>query len=309
VDKLNCAVVGCGKIAQGYDSPEDRRIRTHVKAYLDNANCNLVGVCDLDKNKLQDLQSRWGLIPIFNNLELMLSSINIDLLSICTPTEFHLESFKAAAYSNIKQVWMEKPSSYDSASIQKMIEVESDKGMKVYVNYFRRYDIGFAKVKEALDDLGRVSHVIGYYSKGMKNNASHLVDLLVWLFGKASNQELLSDLSDDFFPSASFKLEFNDTNAHIFNFDYKNYEIFELDIIGSKGRIKILDGGKCIEFYEVSDSKHYASYKNLIMKEKHKGSLDVFMQKGLKKILGSDHMPTLQEDLYIQILMDKLLTS
>lgn len=307
--KLNCAIVGCGKIAEGYDSPDDNKIRTHVKAYLENNDCNLVGVCDHDVNKLKDLQSRWGTVPIFNDLDLMLSSCKIDLLSICTPTEFHLESFKSAANSNIKSVWMEKPSSNDCESIQEMIEEENDKGMKVYVNYFRRYDLGFAKVKEALDDLGKVNHVIGYYSKGMKNNASHLVDLLVWLFGKASSSKLLSDLSDESYPSASFKLEFSDTNAHIFNFDYKNYEIFELDIIGSKGRIKILDGGKYIEFYEVSDSKYYVSYKNFKMREIHEGSLDIFMQKGLETILASNQMPTLQEDLYVQGLIDKILLS
>lgn len=307
--KVKCAVVGCGKIAEGYDSPDDNKIRTHVKAYLENTNCNLVGVCDKDENKLIDLQSRWGAVPIFSDLDLMLSSCNIDLLSICTPSEFHLDSFESAVYSNIKKIWMEKPSSYDSKSIKKMIELENNKGIKVYVNYFRRYDLGFAKVKEALDGLGKVEHVIGYYSKGMKHNASHLVDLLVWLFGKASNSKLLSDLTDEPYPSASFKLEFNDTNAHIFNFDYKNYEIFELDIIGSKGRIKILDGGKCIEFYEVSESEYYASYRNLKLKYVHKGSLDIFMQKGLKTILESDQMPTLQEDLYVQKLIDRLLVS
>ena len=90
MDKLNCAVVGCGNIAQGYDSPEDSRIRTHVKAYLENANCNLVGVCDQDKNKLQDLQSRWGLIPIFNKVETKL------LLKILTPckTIINLKIYK-----------------------------------------------------------------------------------------------------------------------------------------------------------------------------------------------------------------------
>ena len=151
---LNCAIVGCGKIAEGYDSPDDNKIRTHVKAYLENTSCNLVGVCDNDLYKLNDLKSRWCIVPTFTDLDSMLSSCNIDLLSICTPTEFHLESFQSAANANIKRVWKEKPSSNNSASIQEMIQVGNDKGMEVYVNYFRRYDHGFMKVKEALPDIG-----------------------------------------------------------------------------------------------------------------------------------------------------------
>ena len=93
------------------------------------------------------------------------------------------------------------------------------------------------KVKEALPDIGKLNNVIGHYSKGIRNNASHLLDLMVWLFGKVSSQRLLTDIKDGAYPSASFKLEFSDINAHIFDFDYKNYEIFELDIIGTRGRI------------------------------------------------------------------------
>lgn len=307
--KLNCAIVGCGKIAEGFDSSVDNKIRTHIKAYLENNNCSLVGVCDHDEDKLRDLQSRWGSVNVFNDLDLMLSANKIDLLSICTPTESHLESFQSAANANIKKIWMEKPSSDNSASIQKMIEEANEKDMEVYVNYFRRYDLGFSKVKEELNDLGKVDNVIGYYSKGIRNNASHLVDLLVWLLGEVRSTKLLSGITDEEYPSASFRLEFNNANAHIFDFDHKNFEIFELDIICSKGRIKILNGGKLIEFYEVSDSKLYASYKNFKLKEIHKDSLDSFMQKGLETILESGQMPTLQEDLYTQRLIDELLKS
>ena len=77
----------------------------------------------------------------------------------------------------------------------------------------------------------------------------------------------------------------------------------------SSRRIKILDGKKYIEFYEVSDSKYYASYKNFKMREIHKSSLDIFMQKGLETILESGQVPTLKEDIYVQNLIDKLLKS
>lgn len=306
--KISCAVLGCGNIAQGYDSSEDDKVRTHIKAYLDNENCQLVGIFDHDQDKLHTTQEKWKGIPIYNDLDTLLSENRIDLVSICTPTDIHLSNFIDIVNSGIKKIWLEKPSSYQTSSIKKMIELEKQNELEVFVNYFRRYDAGFIKLREQMNLVGKISHVTGFYTKGIQHNASHLIDIIIWLFGEAQNVELLSSLTDEEYPSASFKISYPEFACNIFSLDFKNFEIFELDIIGSKGRIRVEEGGKSIKFYSVEDSKNYVGYKNLALKDIHEGTMDHFMKTGLLNIINHKDMPSLEDDLYIQGLINKILS-
>ena len=86
-----------------------------------------------------------------------------------------------------------------------------------------------------------------------------------------------------------------------------DFEIFELDIIGTAGRIRVLEGGRVIEFYSIEDSKFYKNYKNLHLSKVHTDSIDYFMKQGLSDIINSKKMPSLQEDLYTQKVIDKIL--
>ena len=49
--------------------------------------------------------------------------------------------------------------------------------------------------------------------------------------------------------------------------DVNNYLIFEQDILGSNGRLRILNSGAKIEYYKISDSKYFAGYKELEISE------------------------------------------
>ena len=94
--------------------------------------------------------------------------------------------------------------------------------------------------------------------------------------------------------------------VHIQGLDYSNFELFELDFIGSKGRIKILEGGRVIEFYSVADSSEYDGYKNLKLDFVHKDTINYFMKEGLNCVLNGCSMTTLEEDYNTQKIVDSL---
>ena len=303
---LNCAVVGCGKIGVSYDSPKDNYIRTHFKAYIDNKNCKLVAACDPDTKRLEELSYKWGSFKTYSSLDKLLKENSIDVLSICSPTEKHFENFDLACKAGVKKIWLEKPSSENSNLLKKMIHIKDKFGVKVFVNYFRRYDPSFIELKKELVNIGTLSNISGFYTKGLRNNASHLIDLLIWLIGPVENQKLTSNFEGRNFPSASFDLEFSELNANIKALDHRNFELFELDIIGSSGRVIIKESGRKIDLFKASESDEYEGYKVLMPSKSLKCNTNNFMKNGLDLFLRSKSLPSLEDDLSVQKIVDSL---
>ncbi len=303
---FNCAIVGCGKIGVSFDSPNDSNIRTHLKSYLDNKECKLVAVCDPDLKKLKQVTSNWKKIKSYTCLEKLLEENPIDVLSICSSTEKHFENFDLACKEGVKKIWLEKPSAENSNLTKKMIQIKNKFGVKVFVNYPRRYDPSFIELKNELVNIGNLVSVSGFYTKGLRNNASHLIDLLIWLIGPIESQNLTSNFQGRKFPSASFNLRFKNIDANIKSLNYKNFEMFELDIIGSSGRIIINDSGRRIDFYKISESEDYHRYKILKPYKSLKFNSYGFMKNGLELFLNSQTLPSLEDDFNVQKVVDSL---
>ena len=303
---FNCAIVGCGKIGVSFDSPNDNSIRTHLKSYIDNKECKLVAVCDPNLKKVKQVSSNWKKIKSYTSLEKLLEENSIDVLSICSPTEKHFENFSLACKAGVKKIWLEKPSAENSNLIEKMIQIKNEFGVNVFVNYFRRYDPSFIELKNELADIGNLVSISGLYTKGLRNNGSQLIDLLIWLVGPIKNQNLTTDFEGMKFPSASFNLSFKNIDANIKSLNYKNFEMFELDIIGSSGRVVINDSGRNIDFYKISKSEDYPEYEILKLSKRLKFNSNNFMKNGLELFLNSQSLPSLEEDFKVQKVVDSL---
>jgi len=297
---VDCAIIGCGKIAGGYDNVTDEKIRTHAKAFLHHSDCNLVAVCDQDINAAEIFAKKWNIKYFSNDFADMLSKCNPDLLSICTPTPTHFDLFKISCEFNIPKIWLEKPADDSKDNIMKMYELSKKSGADVWINYFRRYDKGFKKVKSSLSEIGPLYHARLIYSKGLRHNGSHMIDLIHWFFGKILDFQITRELNDDLYPSICAHVNTEMVAIELIAVDHRDYEIFELDIIGSKGRIIIKDGGQEIEFQKVTSNKYYSGYKNLAVKERHCGSYKKFMLDGLTAGLNGENMPGFKEEIAIQ---------
>ena len=100
--KFRCGILGCGNIAGSYDSPKSNKVRTHAKAFLKNKNCSLISVCDNSLIKAKDFANTWGASFYYDNIDEFLKD-NLDIISICTPTETHRVIFEKVVihlYSN-----------------------------------------------------------------------------------------------------------------------------------------------------------------------------------------------------------------
>jgi predicted dehydrogenase len=298
-------IIGCGKIAGGYDNPKDEKVRTHVKAYINNSNCELVGVCDSDFEISRKFSDVWKVPFYTTNPTQLLKKCKPDIVSICSPTETHEELFSLACLERIPNIWLEKPAADSLEVVLRMESLAASSNSNVWINYFRRYDSGFQEVKSRISQLGEIRHVRALYTKGIRHNGSHILDLIIWFFGEIQSVNVNNVLKDPQFSSVSAKLTCNNIDVDLVALDYNSYEIFEMDIIGDFGRIRIIDGGQKIIFEKVTKDKYYEGYKNLDVNKVHTGTYEKFMAEGLSMALKGEKMPSFENEIAIQEVLKK----
>lgn len=99
--KLNCAVIGCGRIGCGFDDNHDNLIKTHAGSYFKNHQTNLVALCDIDTKKLEKYAKKYNISKTYTNTTKLFKNENLDCVSICTLVSTHLKIVKEAANSGV----------------------------------------------------------------------------------------------------------------------------------------------------------------------------------------------------------------
>ena len=97
-EKINIAVVGCGRIA-GH----------HCGAIKSNENFNLVAVCDLEKSKSNEYSKEFDTLSYDNYNTMLLENEEIDIVTIATPSGMHYEHAYEIIENYQKNIIVEKP--------------------------------------------------------------------------------------------------------------------------------------------------------------------------------------------------------
>lgn len=302
--KLRAAIIGCGDIAGKFDENAPKgTIRTHIKAYQSRADVEVVAVADIHLDRAQAFAKRWKISKAYAGTEELLKKAKPDILSICTPDPSHLETLKLALDYPVKAVWCEKPLATDAASARPLIVQAQAKSVPVAVNYMRRWMNSVNVLREELSagKLGDILSVTGHYTKGLRHNGSHTLDLWRYWFGEPSSAAPLGSLpgGDTEDPSLSARLRFpGGVNAVLIGLGNPGYSLWETDIVGTKGRVRYRNGGYDMDRYDVQespDAKGYACLSPVL--HSSRTDLDSIMGKVLASlILASSSSSPLASD-------------
>jgi predicted dehydrogenase len=123
--KLGVAVVGLGLVAA-----------EHIKAYLVNPDCEIVALVSRDKNRAKGTAEQLGLrsCHAYTDLGAALKQDNVDLVSICTPNNLHVEQGIAVAQAG-KHLVMEKPIALDIDGARALEKAVKEAGVKSVVGF------------------------------------------------------------------------------------------------------------------------------------------------------------------------------
>ena len=293
MNKLRCAVIGCGRIGCGFDDDSNGIIRTHAGSYYKNSKTKLVALCDIDKNKLKKYGTKYQVSGLYEHSFEMFKNENIECVSICTLAETHLELVKEAAKFNIKGIFLEKPISSTLLEAQKIIEICKKNKISLVIDHQRRFDPFYVKIKQLIRQkiLGEIQIINVYYGSGIGNTGTHLFDILRLFFGEIRSVQAIQSKNNSnnyMDPNLDVMLEFmNSIICRIQALDYGNYALFEMDIFGTLGRIRLDLALNKIEYFKINN-KNSLVYKNLIpskieIKRSHHSSIEL----GLKNLIES----------------------
>jgi UDP-N-acetyl-2-amino-2-deoxyglucuronate dehydrogenase len=201
---LKFALMGCGRIAK-------RHSELLGFGQIDGA-C-LVAVCDIVEAKAKATGEKFN-IPYFTDVQAMLNSVEIDVVSVLTESGYHAKHVIEVAESK-KHVVVEKPMALTLDDADLMIKTCAEQEVKLFVVKQNRFNVPVIKAREALIN-GRFGKLVmgtvrvrwcrpqRYYDQDswrgtwaldggvLTNQASHHVDLLEWMMGEVESVHAMS---------------------------------------------------------------------------------------------------------------------
>jgi len=249
-DVFDAAIVGLGRIGQGYDyDAAGGGERTHASAFAAHAGFQLVAGVDPDPAPRARFEAKFRR-PTYADVAGLLARHRPHVVAIGVPTAQHAEVFHEVMAGTPRAVLCEKPIAASVQDAKAMVAAAERHGCALAVNYIRRFDPGVAALKRAVDagEVGAVYKASVWYSKGLLNNGSHFVDLLRLLLGEVTSTELIDrgrDLDGDAEPD--FRLRFGDVSVTVLAAREECVPAGEMTLMATAGTIRYAERGARIE--------------------------------------------------------------
>ena len=147
---LRVCVIGLGPIGN-----------RHADIYRDDELADLVGVCDIDRERADAASSRLG-VPAFHDVGTMLKEVEPDVCSVATGgyeygSDHHLPTMEALEAGC--HVLCEKPISNEIPKAEEMVAAAREKGLCLGVDLNHRFTPA-AKLARQWVDEGRLGHLL-----------------------------------------------------------------------------------------------------------------------------------------------------
>jgi UDP-N-acetyl-2-amino-2-deoxyglucuronate dehydrogenase len=266
----NFGIIGAGLIAD-----------FHAKAIQSLNNAKLTGIYGSNPVKVKNLAEKYG-CKAFSDLEEMLGSTDIDIVTIATPSGAHMEPAIKAAGSG-KHVLCEKPIEISLERIDKMIMAHEKAGTRLGGIFNYRFLKTLPYIKKAVDNgrFGTITYASvhvpwwrseAYYENSwhgtaeldgggaLMNQAIHMIDLLQYLMGPVDSVQA-------YVAALAHKIEVEDTAAAVLQFRNKALGVIygstasfpgqfrRLEITGTGGTVVLVENSlKVWQFRDQTDA-------------------------------------------------------
>ncbi|MDR1454137.1 MAG: Gfo/Idh/MocA family oxidoreductase [Tannerella sp.] len=150
MDTVRWGIIGCGDVCEVKSGP----------AFYKCEHSALQAVMRRDVGKAADFARRHGVPRFYSDACQLIADPEVDVVYVATPPASHAE-WAIKALQAGKPVYVEKPMGRTYGECRQMLQTAGEKGLKLWVAYYRRSLPYFLKVKELLDAraIGRVQAV------------------------------------------------------------------------------------------------------------------------------------------------------
>ena len=149
--QIKIGMIGCGGVSQ-----------MHFEGYLAHTDrVKIVAACDLDPNRVEEAQQKYGFGLRFASLEEMIEGADWEVGVVCTPTPVRLQVVNTLAGAG-KHIFVEKPfaDTYDEAA--EMVRICNVARVVIAVDQNFRYYFPYLRARELVEEgvIGKVVSLI-----------------------------------------------------------------------------------------------------------------------------------------------------
>lgn len=165
----------------------------HLANYERHPRARVVAVCDVDEGLANEVAGRYGIANVHTDLSI-LEHDDIDMIAICAPNPFHGE-YTIRALEAGKHVFVEKPMALEVESVERIVELWRETGLRVMIGLIRRFNPLSQMVKRTIDEgiVGEVFYAESDYIHDLRgyphmedpfgSDGIHPLDILRWYVG------------------------------------------------------------------------------------------------------------------------------
>ena len=266
------ALIGCGRVAWLLD--EDPLVThkpcSHAGAYREFERTQIIAAADTSAERAHAFSKEYGIDGIYLDYREMLEEARPDIVSICAYAPERFDMVCDSIKKGVKGIWCEKAFATSLTEADEMIRLCDEYNADLIVSHMRRWSSEYQFAKKLLSEgeIGTPISVVCHFSGSMIHTGTHAFDVLRLFFGDVDwvegNLESDTVVSHHRAFGSTGDLVMRDTGGYALLFfrngiyatihgDTKGYFLFEFDIMGTKGRLRM--GNGLFELYQSGKSK------------------------------------------------------
>lgn len=182
-EKVKAVLIGCGEQATNM-------IHDAI-SYLDEV--EVVGVCDMNKERADFAAKRFGLSRSWQDTDDMLANVQADCAFVITIARLQAPIALKCVEAGL-HVFTEKPLATEEEDLMKLVVAARERKRKIGVSFNKRFNIAYRDMKKAIDSEGfgvpsafTASFVGGYRTNEtdlLRVGSCHFFDLARYLIGE-----------------------------------------------------------------------------------------------------------------------------
>jgi predicted dehydrogenase len=264
-----CLIIGLGQIGMGYDLELDpyNNVLSHAQAVSLHEKFEISGGVDLSSQRRKIFEDKFQCTAFFN-IQDALKVIEPSIIIIATDTNTHHSVLmEVLAYSRPKIILCEKPLSHSLSDATEMVTLCKNNNIDLFVNYIRRSEPGCIEIRKRIlqQTIDTPIKGIAWYSKGIYNNGSHLINLLEYWLGKITDFTFIKPGGhwNNVDPEPDFHLDFEHGNVAFQSLWEKSYSHFKIELYSPDGCLIYDNFGESITWQSIINDPVYVDYTKL----------------------------------------------
>lgn len=233
---MKVAIIGCG--VMGYN---------HLRAYSKIEGVEIVGIADIDKERVELLARQFNTKAYINYHDLL--EKDIDIINVVVPTTLHRQVSLDVLDANCN-VLIEKPIADNLENAWQIVEKAKRKNLQLMVGHIERFNPAVARLKEILQEgiLGEIASIsarrVGPYTPRsydvgvILDLGTHDIDIISYLYEERVREvyAIAGKELHKFEDHASMMLRFNNGNAGVIETNWLTpHKVRKLSVVGIQG--------------------------------------------------------------------------